>query len=343
MIKTLKINNFKTIKELVLADCRRINLFIGKPNAGKSNIIEALTLPSLSFYMKENIGLVAENKAKINIQNLFRVDEVRDLFFEGNIENKISIALYGANFEYALSYLKNENIFELQSYDGSFDRFDKFFTPKNEAGAVGTPVDMFVFKSQVEPESTGFNLLMSPFGNNLGEVLYYHRDLLLLAKDFLKDTNSNIVIDEKTFTLKNQIQLEEGVIRSLPYESLADTFRRILFYVTVARHSLAPIIVLEEPEAHAYPPYVSFLADELIAQTQKQFFVVTHSPYLLNNLIENTPKEDLSVFVCGFDFKQKQTTAKRLSNEDLAEFLDYGVDIFFRIDKYLDNHAEYSL
>ena len=45
MIKNLEIKNFKSIKHLEM-ECKRINLFIGEPNAGKSNILEALGLAS---------------------------------------------------------------------------------------------------------------------------------------------------------------------------------------------------------------------------------------------------------------------------------------------------------
>ena len=40
----IKIQNFKSLRAVELADCSRINLFIGKPNVGKSNILEALSL-----------------------------------------------------------------------------------------------------------------------------------------------------------------------------------------------------------------------------------------------------------------------------------------------------------
>jgi AAA15 family ATPase/GTPase len=40
-MNNLEISNFKLIKHLGL-DCKRINLFIGEPNTGKSNILEAL-------------------------------------------------------------------------------------------------------------------------------------------------------------------------------------------------------------------------------------------------------------------------------------------------------------
>lgn len=35
----VEIKNFKSIKDLRL-DCKRVNIFIGKPNVGKSNILE---------------------------------------------------------------------------------------------------------------------------------------------------------------------------------------------------------------------------------------------------------------------------------------------------------------
>ena len=41
MITTLDIKGFKSVKSIRL-DCRRINLLIGEPNTGKSNILEAL-------------------------------------------------------------------------------------------------------------------------------------------------------------------------------------------------------------------------------------------------------------------------------------------------------------
>lgn len=46
-ISRLTIQSFKSIKELNIP-CRRVNLFIGPPNTGKSNLLEALGFsPSL--------------------------------------------------------------------------------------------------------------------------------------------------------------------------------------------------------------------------------------------------------------------------------------------------------
>jgi hypothetical protein len=53
MIKTLEIKNFKSIKHLKL-DCKRVNVFIGKPNTGKSNLLESVGIFSLPF-VNENL------------------------------------------------------------------------------------------------------------------------------------------------------------------------------------------------------------------------------------------------------------------------------------------------
>jgi AAA15 family ATPase/GTPase len=45
MITKLSISNFKSVRKLDI-DCKKVNLFIGEPNTGKSNILEAMALMS---------------------------------------------------------------------------------------------------------------------------------------------------------------------------------------------------------------------------------------------------------------------------------------------------------
>ncbi|MBK9017016.1 MAG: AAA family ATPase [Saprospiraceae bacterium] len=65
MIKQLKINNFKSIREMEL-DCKRVNVFIGEPNKGKTNILEGVALTSM---------MLPEN-----FSDTFRYSIVSDLF-----------------------------------------------------------------------------------------------------------------------------------------------------------------------------------------------------------------------------------------------------------------------
>ncbi len=56
IIKDLRVSNFKSIKTLEL-DCKRINIFIGAPNVGKSNILEALSLFSIPILKVQKTNL----------------------------------------------------------------------------------------------------------------------------------------------------------------------------------------------------------------------------------------------------------------------------------------------
>ena len=78
-IKTLRIENFKSIKEMDL-ECSRINVFVGKPNVGKSNILEAIGMYGAGFstntdkYLSDNLryntfsNLFYDNKTDLNVQ-----------------------------------------------------------------------------------------------------------------------------------------------------------------------------------------------------------------------------------------------------------------------------------
>ena len=88
------------------------------------------------------------------------------------------------------------------------------------------------------------------------------------------------------------------------------------------------ILLFEEPESHSYPPYIYELANKIIEdENNNQFFITTHSPYLFNTIVERTPKEELSVFIASYE--NYQTQLQQLTEKDLSELIDYGIDIFF--------------
>ena len=78
MINQLEINNFKSIQSLKL-NCKRVNVFIGEPNSGKSNILEALALQSQNAFGKE-----------LN-KDIIRYRTIGNLFYDSNINNPIEV------------------------------------------------------------------------------------------------------------------------------------------------------------------------------------------------------------------------------------------------------------
>lgn len=76
-IQNIQIKNFKSAKNVRFEDCKRINLLIGRPNVGKSNLLEALSIFYLPFlkYLK-----------KKDLQQFVRVENISELFCNGNVE-----------------------------------------------------------------------------------------------------------------------------------------------------------------------------------------------------------------------------------------------------------------
>ncbi len=347
MIQNLHIRNYKSINQLDL-NCSRINILIGEPNSGKSNILEALDLSYLSWMMGINEGNQKAGKELIDLKVFFRVNKVADMFHLGNLTAPISINhpgfSIGANIEYKYDKEKDINFFEFNNSNGSFTFFDSDFTPLEPAQFYSSPIKPYRYKSNMQFHDTGnyIDRLMPPFGNNLSNVISGNKDMQLLIKEFAEKNNFELNLDRVTGNISIQLRINAGLVYNLNYEALADTFKRILFYVTAVRHNNASVITLDEPDTHAFPPYVSYLADEIIKQKKSQFFIAIHNPYLLNNFIENSSPGELSVFVCSYNNLDRTTTAKKLSDKDLSELLDYGVDIFFNLNRYSNDSIEYT-
>jgi AAA15 family ATPase/GTPase len=346
MIKNLKISNYKSIQQLNL-NCARINIFIGEPNTGKSNILEALDLSYLSWMMGMNRSNEKAGKELIDIKNYFRIDKVEKLFHLGNLNQPVVISHPGFSGPLSLELKhdkeKDQNFFQLNGYP-VVTNFDNDFIPLEPVQFFASPIKPYRYKSDVQWHDTGnyINKLMPPFGNNLGKVIWHNHDMQELVKGFTNEYGFELNIDSVSYKLNIQIRLNEGLVYTLPFESLADTFKRMLFHLAAVKHNNGNVITLDEPDTHAFPAYVGMLAAEIVDQPNTQFFITTHNPYLLNELIEKTPQNELALFVCGFDKLNKATIAKRLTDDDLSELLDYGVDIFFNINKYLNDGIEYS-
>lgn len=81
-IENIDITNFKSIRGCTIENCKRINFFIGGPNVGKTNIIEALSIFSIP-HLKEN----SSNK----LSNLIRLENEGELFYNGDTSMSATI------------------------------------------------------------------------------------------------------------------------------------------------------------------------------------------------------------------------------------------------------------
>src|SRR5580698_7030354 len=78
LINKVSIKNFKSLKDIKIST-RRINLVIGEPNTGKSNLLEALSLFSR--------GVISDYINK----DVIRYETIGNLFFDNDVSSKIEI------------------------------------------------------------------------------------------------------------------------------------------------------------------------------------------------------------------------------------------------------------
>lgn len=323
MITSLEIQNFKSIRHMRI-DCKRINVFIGEPNSGKSNILEAI-----GFLSYLGFGGAPQRYVRTRI--------FRELFYDKNIENEliiktdfveISAKAEGATvmFRYRI-YTPESSEWKVRGISVSPDGFVtslsidqlRFFRFYRFSGTIGTMA-----------EPTGY--LHPPSGDNLLGVLYSKPSLRELVGSLFEKFGYKLIIkpDEKRIEI---LKLMDGVGISLPPYLISETLLRMVFNFTIIESNKGAIIALEEPESHAFPFYVKMLAESIADDKENQYFISTHNPYFLIPLVQKTPIEDINVIVT--EFSNYETKAHIVPKEKLSELLDLEIDVFFNLERLI--------
>ncbi len=176
------------------------------------------------------------------------------------------------------------------------------------------------------------SFLIPPDGKNLLDVIPNYPKLQEELLHIFHEYGLILVFDKASRSLKIMKEKGRRNIFLLPYSSVADTLQRIIFFKTAIASNSNSVILFEEPEAHSFPPYLVHITQEIIHSKTNRFFISTHSPYIVNDFLENC-RQELSIFVA--DFKRGQTIIKRLSQEEADDIYQYGVDLFMNNERYL--------
>lgn len=163
-----------------------------------------------------------------------------------------------------------------------------------------------------------------PFGPNLLSVVTRYDDLRKEVTDLFREYNLDIAFDKASQTIKIIQQTGDGIFL-IPYNSVADTLQRVIFYKAAIASNTDSVLLFEEPEAHSFPPYMTHLTQDMIHRKDNQAFVATHSPFILNDLLENG-REELAVFIVNFE--KGETVVRRLSDSELHDTYQNGIDLF---------------
>lgn len=323
MTTRIEIKNFKSAKHVVLENCKRINLLIGKPNVGKSNILEALSTYSLPYARYTN------NKS---IQQFIRCENESELFHNGDLKQDIEVNTDTDKFIFRYDHTSNVSRLSGFLNDKSVVELTGMKVKQTREELPNKDVRSYSFPVPFKFENTGLKFLQPTTGSNLSSILNSLDDTWSEISELLTSYGLKLSFDKASHQIKLLKTMSNSNIYLVPFNSIADTLQRVMYYKTAIASNKNAILTFEEPEAHSYPPYISKITTDIIYSDSNQFFITTHSPYVLNEFMENKI-EDLAIYLV--DFVKGETKVKRLTAVQLEKVSQTGVDLFFNSEIFL--------
>lgn len=359
-IKNIEITNFKSIRHAEVKDCRRVNVFVGPPNVGKSNILEALS--GFSLLSKSN---------SVNLQELVRFKDVSDLFFNGNTStfseislneslflnfhflsvNSINIEITNERAEsigilsafvekyYASVFsngrhLEKINLADSKEYENSFGDWEV----KDQV----IKVKKYGYKNEFDYISSQDSSLIIPFGNNLKDILRTNSKLKSEVVSHLNVYKMKLLFDKSDNDLRVIRFLDDETVFSLSIDLVADTLKRLIFFKACILSNKNAILLFEEPEAHCYEPYIlEFTNTVKRDQNNNQFFIVTHSQYVIEELLrDEDSRNNTNIYLVGLE--NNETKVKLLGPEINKEIYQTGLNVFFNYQSLWNEMSEHE-
>jgi AAA15 family ATPase/GTPase len=359
-IHDLEIKNFKSIKHMKTG-CKRVNVFIGEPNVGKSNILEAIGLFGAGY---------STNSDKI-LGEFIRYQEISNLFYDDDLQLPVEVTIDASK---ALLRFQSNNmnvaelfvgevglVHKLQAIESSRqirETVENLEKPKDKEKAIvpyyiaiqpdGSatrlhvdiltsfqgPIRKYEFKLLPNFANKFPFFLLPPHGSNFFSIIHHDKELRKEIAEIFGEYGLRFVADQSEGKFEIQKLTDEYYVNRYHYASIADTFQRLFFYYAAIDSNKDAVLILEEPEVHSYPPYTKNLAERIVASKENQFFITTHSPYILQNLVSDVANEELNVFITYYE--NYETKIKCLSPDELRRVSGHGIDLFFNLAQFLE-------
>ena len=318
MIQQLSIKNFKSVKDLQVS-CKKLNVFIGEPNSGKSNIIEALSLQS-----QNAIGGVLNKE-------MFRYKTIGNLFYDFNINTPIEVntgeictvlkyAVRENQFHYFLDANKEKEKPENISHEGN----------ASQSGLLGsTNVHFYEYKRLYKFQNSFMPHLSVPFGENIPTLLLSNPELKKWVSELFRSFGYKLMLKPVEGDMSMTKEVDEELYE-YPFFSISETLQRLIFYSLAIKSNKKSVLLFDEPESNMFPFYIKDIAERITEDKTNQFFISTHNPYMLGSLLEKSNKNDIAVYIVKME--NYQTVAKLCNQKQIEELISLGSGLFFNLD-----------
>ena len=316
MIQQLSIKNFKSVKDLQVS-CKKLNVFIGEPNSGKSNIIEALSLQSQNAMGKE-----------LN-KEMFRYKTIGNLFYDFNINTPIEVNT--GEICTVLKYAVRENQFHY-FLDANKEKHENISHEGNasQSGLLGsTNVHFYEYKRLRSFQNSYMPHLSVPFGENIPTLLLSNPDLKKWVSELFRSFGYKLMLKPVEGEMSMTKEVDEELYE-YPFFSISETLQKLIFYSLAIKSNKKSVLLFDEPESNMFPFYIKDIAERITEDKTNQFFISTHNPYMLGSLLEKSNKNDIAVYIVKME--NYQTVAKLCNQKQIEELISLGSGLFFNLD-----------
>jgi len=328
-IKNLGIANFRSFDSIgiVIENLKKINIFIGKNNSGKSNILRFLNLCFEAYKKKTELTE--------SMFNLFRTefDKYENYFLGKNNNLEITISICPEDFHAKLTkYVHPDDLLtmKIDLFDGKVIEKCEIFEKLNALELLSFSRENQIALSNKDRSVEELNKLL------FKKIVHYFSDLsskIILIPNFRKiierkeDQESNIVDGRNIISKLFEMQLpayrnEENKLKFLKIQEFVrdllddpninieiphdkknmlvemNGYRRPLESFGTGIHELVimcsalalyekRIVCIEEPEIHLHPYLQRKFINFLLCKTDNTYFITTHSNVFLD-FNENT-------------------------------------------------------
>lgn len=289
MFKKIEIKRFRGIKDAVIGDFKRVNLFFGRNNCGKSSLLDALFLATglsnpllpinvnvmrgynktrlkdleLNFYNLDSaqpIHICVENKEKRNIEISLFENNKRDVSFDTNtidIHSNVIEGEYGLKFNFEINdeSFESELRFDLSTTTNTID-FSKKYVESLRCIYLTPKYD--------------FNTSIQGLENILKNK---DEDFIIEGLRFIEPRVKDFIFTEEG------IFVDIGIEKRIPINMMGDGVRKIVSLLTVIYDCRDGIVLIDEISNGFHYSVMSNLWNVIIKAAIKnntQLFITTH-------------------------------------------------------------------
>ena len=324
MVKDLKIQNYKSVRNLDLP-CKKVNVFIGEPNSGKSNIVEALGFLSQNIVNTETF------------KQVIRFKDIGGLFFDYNFNEPITIntGIVDAKLKYDIKEngaIGNQFLLDFDTHDKDAKELTVSIAHDGRIHnnlIFNTPFLLYEYKRLLNFQPHYLSHLSPPHGENLPTILLGNTELKKWVSDFFRSKGFKVTLRP----VQSEIEISkevDGAEYSYPYQVISETLQRVVFYNMAIESNKNKVLLLDEPDSNTFPFYTKYLGERIALDETNQFFITTHNPYLLLSLIEKSSTDNINV--CVAQMRNYETVVTVLNKDQISKVLDLNSDLFFNLD-----------